>query len=61
VLEHQKRHDDALSHVEEALRLNPELAAAHFLKGRVHSEKRQWTEAAAYVALIVFFFSKVFE
>jgi tetratricopeptide (TPR) repeat protein len=46
VLDHMKRHDDALLRIDDALRLNPELAAAHFLKGRLHAQKQQWAEAA---------------
>ena len=41
-----KRHDDAMLRIDDALRLNPELAAAHFLKGRLHAQKQQWAEAA---------------
>ena len=41
-----QRYDDALLRIDDALRLNPDLAAAHFLKGRLHAQKQQWAAAA---------------
>ncbi len=41
-----QRFDDALLRIDDALRLNPDLAAAHFLKGRLHAQKQQWAAAA---------------